>query len=120
MDQLPTIGSDTGPREAVPVVILSANGQFTGSAMEPLGYVQVALTVGQPYTISPPTGSRMVLIKPEGADMRYRDDGTAPTASIGMPVADGESLLYDVKLTQLQLTAQDAGCICNLSYYGDA
>ncbi len=120
MDQLPTIGSDTGPREAVPVVVLSADGNFTGTAMQPLGYVQVPLSVGTPYAISPPEGSRMVLIKPEGADMRYRDDGVAPTDAVGMPVSDGESLLYDVKLDQLQVAAQASGCICNLSYYGDA
>ncbi len=120
MDALPTVETDSGRQEALPVVVFNPNGLPSGAAMEPLGYIQVALTAGVPYAISPPEGARMVLLKPEGADMRYRDDGVAPTASIGMPVADGESLLYDVKLTQLQITGQAAGCICNLSYYGDA
>jgi len=57
------------------------------------------------------------LIVAEVAGVRWRDDGTAPTASVGMPLAVGVPLQYDGDLTKIQFIQQSAGSIINVSYY---
>ena len=57
------------------------------------------------------------LIIAEGAPVRWRDDGTAPTASVGMPIAVGVPLQYDGDLTKIRFIQQSASGILNISYY---
>ena len=58
-----------------------------------LGYVQLTnLTVATGLTI--PAGTRLILIQAESQDVRWRDDGTAPTASVGMVLAAGAGISY--------------------------
>ena len=46
-----------------------------------------------------------------------RDDGTAPTASVGMPLAVGVPLQYDGDLTGIKFIEQAASAKLNISYY---
>ena len=57
------------------------------------------------------------LIIAEGQDVRWRDDKTAPTASVGMPLAVGVPLQYDGDLINIQFIEQIAGAKLNISYY---
>lgn len=57
------------------------------------------------------------LIRCEGQAVRFRDDGIAPTASVGMPLAVGDVLTYDVDLKRVQFIEQIAGAILNVGYY---
>ena len=57
------------------------------------------------------------LIVCEGQGIRWRDDNTAPTASIGMPLAVGVPLQYDGDLVNIQFIEQVAGAKLNVSYY---
>jgi hypothetical protein len=57
------------------------------------------------------------LIIAEGAPVRWRDDGIAPTASVGMPIAVGVPLQYDGDLTRIRFIQQSASGILNISYY---
>jgi len=57
------------------------------------------------------------LIIAEGAPVRWRDDGTAPTASVGMPLAVGVPLQYDGDLTKIRFIQQSTSGILNISYY---
>lgn len=57
------------------------------------------------------------LIVAEGAPVRWRDDGTAPTASIGMPLAVGVPFQYDGDLTKIRFIEQSASAKLNISYY---
>ena len=57
------------------------------------------------------------LIIAEGAPVRWRDDGTAPTASVGMPIAVGVPFQYDGDLTKIRFIQQSASGILNISYY---
>lgn len=59
----------------------------------------------------------IALITPESQAVRWRDDGTAPTASVGMPLAAGVTLQYDGDLTKIQFIEQTASAIINISYY---
>ncbi len=57
------------------------------------------------------------LIVAEGQAIRWRDDKTSPTASVGMPLAVGVPLQYDGDLTNIQFIEQVAGAKLNISYY---
>lgn len=57
------------------------------------------------------------LIIAEGQAIRWRDDKTSPTASVGMPLAVGVPLQYDGDLTNIQFIEQVAGAKINISYY---
>lgn len=81
-----------------------------------LGYQQItSLSAAASLTI--PTGATMALIIPETQAVRWRDDGTNPTASVGMPVAVGESLNYDGDLSRIRFIEQTASAKLNISYY---
>ena len=57
------------------------------------------------------------LIVAEGAPVRWRDDNTAPTASVGMPLAIGVPLQYDGDLSKIRFIQQSATARLNISYY---
>jgi hypothetical protein len=49
--------------------------------------------------------------------VRWRDDGTDPTAAVGMPIYVGTSFLYDGDLTRIKFINMVAGGKVNVSYY---
>lgn len=59
----------------------------------------------------------MVLIVAETQGVRWRDDGTAPTATIGMPLAVGVPFNYDGPIQNLRFIQQTASAVLNISYY---
>jgi hypothetical protein len=59
----------------------------------------------------------IALITPEGQAVRWRDDGIAPTAAVGMPLSVGVTLQYDGDLTQIKFIEQTASAKINISYY---
>jgi len=60
---------------------------------------------------------RIAIITPETQAVRWRDDGVAPTASVGMPLAAGVTLQYDGDLSQVQFIEQAASAKLNITYY---
>jgi len=91
------------------------------NAERPLGYYQVSADAGGTLTTlgaPPPIGTTVAVIKVEGQAARYRDDNVAPTASVGMPLAVGDVLIYTSgRFGQLQFISQTAGAILNILYY---
>lgn len=57
------------------------------------------------------------LITPETQGVRWRDDGTAPTSTVGMPLAAGVTLQYDGDLNKIQFIEQTGSAKLNISYY---
>lgn len=90
-----------------------------------MGYQQItALSTAQALTVpvvDPVTGLNakpsIALITPEAEGVRWRDDGVAPTASVGMPLAAGVTLQYDGDLTRIRFIEQTATAKLNISYY---
>lgn len=81
-----------------------------------LGYQQItSLSASTALTVPP--GATMALIVAETQAVRWRDDGTAPTASVGMPLATGVSLSYDGDLRTIRFIQQTASATLNVSYY---
>ena len=90
-----------------------------------MGYQQIStLSSAQSLTIpevDPSTGLKamptIALITPETNGVRWRDDGTAPTSTVGMPLAVGVTLQYDGDLSKIRFIEQVGGGIVNISYY---
>lgn len=59
----------------------------------------------------------IALITPETQGVRWRDDGTDPTSSVGMPLAAGVTLQYDGDLKKIRFIEQTASAKLNISYY---
>lgn len=84
----------------------------------PLGYQRLVLT-SSPATITVPAGATCALISADGAGIRWRDDGTTPTATLGMLMGSGGSPLeYWGPLSSIQVITAGAGSpvVC-VSYY---
>lgn len=89
-----------------------------------LGYQQItSLSSAQNLTVptNGPLGSKqqptVAYIICETQAVRWRDDGTAPTASVGMPLATGVPFPYDGDLTKIQFIEQTASAKLNVAYY---
>lgn len=86
--------------------------------MRTLGYVQVTgLSAATALTI--PAGTALVLVIPQTQAVRWRDDGTSPTASVGYPLAVGSELRYDgANMGALKFIEQAASAAINVTFYG--
>jgi len=121
-DQLPTVQTDNGPKESIPVTPFDPKGNYSGNVnLVPLGYQQITLnasTVVVLSTLMP--GAVQTTLKMETAGARYRDDGVDPTAAIGYPLDVGESLTYDVHMTgrDFRIIGQQDGAVLNILFYG--
>ena len=83
----------------------------------PLGYQQLA-SLSSAAGLTVPAGATHVLLQAEAQTVRFRDDGTAPTATVGMPLlVAGAPLLYSGTPSALQFIAAATGGIVNASFY---
>jgi hypothetical protein len=92
----------------------------SGIRRAPCGYQQLAVNTAQSLTVPAACkgGAALAVIKAEAQALRYRDDGTAPTATVGMPVGVGDApIQYEGTVTALQFIAQTSGGIVNVLFY---
>jgi hypothetical protein len=89
-----------------------------------LGYQQItslsaatSLTVPQTDLNGLACKPSIAIITAESQAVRWRDDGIAPTATVGMPLASGATLQYDGDLTMIQFIQQTASAKINVTYY---
>jgi hypothetical protein len=85
-----------------------------------LGYQQITslatstgLTVPSDQNRGIPT---LAVIQAEAQAVRWRDDGVAPTASVGMVLAAGASMEYDGTLGGIRFIEATGGAILNVTY----
>ena len=83
-----------------------------------LGYQQVSSGLGSPVPLTVPPGAKVAYVEVGAAAVRWRDDGVAPTATVGMPVAAGDALVYNAGLTAIRFIAQGGSPVLDVSYYG--
>lgn len=83
----------------------------------PVGYQQItSASTSQALTI--PANARWAIIVPESQAVRFRDDGSDPTATVGTPLAVGQPLLYTGNLKAFRVIEQTASAKINVSFYG--
>lgn len=83
----------------------------------PLGYVQHTVNHTDDYVLAPPDGAIAALVTIEAQGVRWTDDGTAPTATRGMPVGATENIIFNENLSNIHFCGQADGAILNISYY---
>ena len=91
----------------------------------PLGFCQitslgsaVALVTASCSTGSVPAGAVIAEICVETASVRYRDDGTAPTAAVGIIVTAGTCYSYAIiPLTAVQFIAVSGSPVVDVAFY---
>ena len=118
-------------------VILIGDTLLTGTGITAGGTILNELPGGTPggagtYTISNtnttssaavttggiPPGATMVTLQAETANVRYRDDGGAPTSAIGSQIASGlNPFLYTGTLTKLQFIAASGSPLADFNFY---
>ena len=84
--------------------------------LTPLGYQQIVGLVAA-TSLTVPTGATLADITIEGQPIRYRDDGVAPTATVGMLLYQSQSFRYSGSLAAIQFIQTAATATLDISYY---
>jgi hypothetical protein len=96
--------------------------QSSGTAGGAGVYVTSAATTSSSASLTSggiPTGATSVFLQAETANVRYRDDGGAPTASIGNLVVAGAGgqILYGGTFSALRFIAASGSPLLNIAFY---
>jgi len=81
-----------------------------------LGYQQIT-GLSTVKTLVPPDGATYALIQAEAQSVRWRDDGTNPSASVGMIITANTYLEYTGNPATFKFIEVTSGAILNISYY---
>jgi hypothetical protein len=83
----------------------------------PLGYQQITpLTTASGLTV--PATATFAIISVEGSNVRWRDDGTAPTATVGMPMYAGSApQVFSGNLATAQFISTSTPSTLDIAYY---
>lgn len=102
---------------SIPVRIVSGGGSSSAPyVFTPLGYQQIT-SLSSATNLTPPTGATVAAINVATAAVSYRDDGVAPTSTVGMPLAVNTNFIYQGSLTAIQFIQATSGAVLNVTYY---
>jgi hypothetical protein len=100
---------------------------IVGGDRRPLGYQQItaadlASSVGLTLpTLPHDTQVGLAVIQAEGAPVRWRDDGVAPTGSVGMRIYSSSTvageLQYVGDMTAIRFILESGSPLLNVTYY---
>jgi|SRR5579872_1351589 len=84
-----------------------------------LGYQQsTSLSTSAAINLpSIPSNAASALISVESAGVRWRDDATDPTSSVGNPVSAGQALCYAQDLARFRVIGQSGSPTIDVTYY---
>lgn len=83
----------------------------------PLGYQQIT-DLSSAAGLTVPAGARVARIQTEAQAVRWRDDGTNPTAAIGMRLlTTSDGLWYAGDLSTIKFIEETGSAKLNVSYY---
>lgn len=105
-----------------PLHITGASSGAPYSAVDK-GYVQQAMATTVAAGLSGvaaaiTAGAKYAVIEPEGQNVRWRADGTNPSATVGNPLLIGQQLTYAATdLANLAFCAMVTGATLNINYY---
>jgi hypothetical protein len=113
--------TDTELRASAVPVSLAAGTATVGATLPAeltaKGYQQIT-SLSAAATLTVPSGSTCAIIQAETQDVRWRDDGTNPTSSVGMVLATGAEIFYTGALAAFAAIETAASAKLNISYYG--
>jgi hypothetical protein len=88
------------------------------SVASPIGFKQITNLATAVGVGTVPPGTQVALINAEEADIRWRDDGTDPTSTVGMLLPAGQTLTYIGPIEKIRFIQVDSGAILNITTYG--
>jgi hypothetical protein len=91
--------------------------QHPTTFLAPLGYQQYTSLASATALTNIPAKASMAMLCAETQQIRWRDDGTSPTSTVGMPIAIGQCVQYYGKLGSLQFIQSAASAVLDVSYY---
>lgn len=97
---------------------MNNNAMTAPGYTKPLGYVQITSLSSAVGLGTIPAGAQWALIQPETQSIRYRDDGTNPTSSVGMILAAGSFLQLTSALFNFKAIEVSASAKLNVTFYG--
>lgn len=100
------------------LALLCAPAQAQVVGMRSLGYVQMTSISAATALPSVPSGTVEAFIVCETASVRWRDDNTAPTTTVGMLLAPGTPFPYIGSFAWFQVIAVSGSPSCGVTYYG--
>ena len=101
-------------------------GTTNFNSLAPAGYQAISATSSTavactvPTPTAPGTVANSALFVCETNAARWRDDGTDPTAAVGTPLAAGQALDYDGRLSAIRFISQAGTTTVHANYYRNA
>ena len=85
----------------------------------PISYQQIT-SLSSAAALTVPPGAASAVVVAETQAVRWRGDGTDPTASVGMPLAAGAYITFGTRaeILALKFIEQTASAKLNVYYYG--
>lgn len=84
--------------------------------LKPLGYQQLT-SLGSAAALTVPAGAQRALFVAETQSVRLRDDGTDPSATVGLLLSAGTVLDYRGNLSAVKIIETAASAKLNVLYY---
>ena len=84
---------------------------------KPLGYQQIT-SLGSAVALTVPDHAVKAVVVCTGQTVRYRDDGTSPSATVGMLLTVGVTYEFNSGLSALKFIQTATTAVLNISYYG--
>ncbi|HMU86918.1 MAG TPA: hypothetical protein PKC11_04730 [Agitococcus sp.] len=84
---------------------------------KPLGYQQITSLGSAVGFSSVPSRARLVMIQAESQNVRWRDDGVNPTASVGMVIVANDTLFYTGDFSAIKFIEVTGSAKLNIIFY---
>lgn len=84
--------------------------------LRPLGHQQIT-SLGAATALTVPRFARYARITCSGQPVRFRDDGTNPTAAIGIIIPVNTPFFYDGDLSTIKFIETAVSATLDISYY---
>ena len=82
-----------------------------------LGYQQVT-SLSSAASLTVPAGAGLALLQVTGQNVRWRDDGTDPTTTVGMVLTSGgDPFPYSGDLSKIKFIEVTASAVLNVTYF---
>jgi hypothetical protein len=86
-------------------------------SLQPLGFQQIAAPASS-TALTVPAGARFAMFNVSGTQsVVFRDDGVAPTATVGIILTTGTNYWYTGKLSAVRVIQAAASGNLNVAYY---
>lgn len=102
---------------ALAAIAIPASSQVNPwGIIQPNGYQQIT-SLSSATALTIPAGTSYAVVCVETQAVRWRDDGVAPTSTVGQPIPAAQCIAYPAPSPNLQFIEQTASAKINASYY---